>query len=95
MDRRREERFRSNLVIQVGMGYGVLRDLSASGVYFTTDQSFAVGDALTFAVEFRGAPTGPVAATCKARVLRVEAQGPGANGIAASISDIQFRRIPG
>lgn len=94
MDRRRHERFRSDLVIRVGRGYGKLRDLSASGVYFTTDQTFLLDEVLLFALEFPGASTGPLAATCEARVVRLEPRADGI-GVAAAITDLHFRRLAG
>ena len=91
MGRRREERFKSNLVIRVGQGYGTLRDLSASGIYFTTDQSLALGERISFSMEFETSPRGPLVADCEARVIRLEPQA-AVNGVAAALTDIQFRR---
>lgn len=89
---RREERFATELPMRLeGGGFGVLRNVSASGIYFVTDVALEQGQPVRFSVEFRDFPSGPIAVNCVARVVRLEEQGAG-RGVGASISSFEFRR---
>jgi PilZ domain-containing protein len=89
---RRHERFESHLTIKLDHGDGVMRNVSASGVYFVTDVDVEPGSCLTFTLEFSGLEIGAVSARCKARVMRVEPEGT-LKGVAAAFETIQFERI--
>ena len=90
---RRDERFDSTLVLRLEQGVGVLRNVSANGIYFVTDVALQAGAPVKFTLEFRDFRGGPVQANCTARVVRVEEQG-GSKGVAANIDSFEFLRIP-
>lgn len=90
---RREERFAAELPIRFeGGSTGVVRNVSESGVYFVTDAALEEGQAVSFTVEFRDIPSGPIAVNCVALIVRREEQGAG-RGVGASISSFEFRRL--
>jgi hypothetical protein len=93
MYQRRDERLKSELVIRMAQGEGTVRDLSASGIYFITDMRLKAGETFKFSLEFQASPTGPLSVNCTGHVLRLENDS-GRNGVAASISDMEFVRIP-
>ena len=92
MGARRDERFESDLRITLVQGDGVMRNVSASGVYFETHANLKPGEALRFTIEFSGEQIGAVSAHCQARVVRVEAH-EGLNGIGAVFDSIEFHRL--
>jgi len=47
------------------------RDLSPTGVYFFGDTFFAVGEEISFSLEFDN-PTGTIVVECRGKVVRVE-----------------------
>ena len=94
MGARRDERFESDLKITLVQGDGVVRNVSASGVYFETHANLKHGDALRFTIEFLGEQIGAVLAHCEARVVRVESRN-GLNGIGAVFDSIEFHRLSG
>lgn len=89
---RQEERFVAEQKILLDDGYGVLRNVSASGVYFDTAVALKEGQPIRFVLEFAHFPSGPISVTCIARVVRVKERG-AMNGVAAEISSFEFRRI--
>jgi len=91
MGARRDERFESDLKITLVQGDGVMRNVSASGVYFETHANLRPGDTLRFTLEFSGEQIGAVSAHCEAHVVRVEARG-ALNGIGAAFDSIEFYR---
>ena len=93
LQQRKHERFLSGLTIKLSGGEGVVRNVSAGGIYFVTEVALRTGQELKFVLEFPDTPGGPITATCTARVVRREVQGSG-YGIGASISSFDFRRLP-
>jgi hypothetical protein len=91
---RRDERFSSDLRIKLDHGEGILRNVSASGIYFLADRDLEleVGGSLSFTLEFEAHQAGPVSARCTARVVRVDPQGH-RKGVAVSFESIEFHRI--
>ena len=53
---RQQERFAAELKLTLEDGYGMLRNVSASGVYFVTDVALREGQPVTFRIEFRRIP---------------------------------------
>jgi hypothetical protein len=88
---RRDERFESDLPIKLDLGEGVLRNVSASGVYFETEADLKPGDSLRFTLEFSGVDIGVVSARCEVRVVRVEPHGT-RKGVGAAFETIEFHR---
>jgi Tfp pilus assembly protein PilZ len=70
-DKRREERVSTALSIDLGTATGVTRDVSASGVFFETDATYALGNEISFAVEL-DTPGGGVVLKCKGEIVRIE-----------------------
>jgi hypothetical protein len=91
---RRDERFDSTLAIRLGNGDGVLRNVSASGMYFVTDMQLQQEQAVTFTLEFADYPGGPLQVSGTARVVRIEPR-EGRSGVGAEISNFKFSRIGG
>jgi hypothetical protein len=88
----RDQRFESDLRIKLDQGDAVMRNVSASGLYFVTELKLVPGEALQFTLEFPSPEIGAVKAQCMARVVRVEPQGT-LNGVGAAFESIEFRRI--
>jgi hypothetical protein len=93
VDRRREERFDTTLALRLEHGDGVVRNVSASGVYFVTDVEFEEGSPVKFSMDFENARGGSITVNCRARVVRVETQG-AQWGVAAVIRRFDFRHPP-
>ena len=72
---------------------GVVRNVSATGIYFVTDLALEDGQAVEFTLEFPNVTSGPIAVNCIARIVRVEQRGT-MRGVAASISSFEFHRVP-
>ena len=93
MHGRRDERFDTTLALRLEHGEGVLRNVSANGIYFVTDLALQEGVPVKFTLEFKDFRGGPVQANCIARIVRVEELGE-KKGVAASINSFEFLRIP-
>jgi hypothetical protein len=90
---RQQERFAAELKVMLEGGCGVVRNVSASGVYFVTDVALREGQQVRFSIEFPNFPSGPISLNCIARIVRIEERG-AKSGVAAEINSFQFRRIP-
>jgi hypothetical protein len=90
---RRDERFGTELTVQLEGGEGLVRNVSASGIYFVTDVTLKEGQPVKLRLDFQDFPSGPISVNCSARIVRVEEQG-ARKGVAAAISSFEFRRIP-
>lgn len=89
---RKDERFDTELKIQLEGGNGDVRNVSASGIYFVTDVALTEGQPVKFKLEFQSFPGGPIAVNCVARIVRVEQQG-ARKGVGASIGSFEFHRM--
>jgi hypothetical protein len=82
--KRRDARVKASLPVSVdGRAAGVTKDVSASGVFFETEEDMADGSAIEFTVEFES-PTGKLVMRCSGQIVRVERSG-GKLGVAAKI----------
>jgi hypothetical protein len=82
---RSAQRIRVKVPVRLDKGTGVTRDVSQSGVFFFTDQSFAPGTTFNFVLELDYVASGePVFLHCRGEVVRVETVGEKV-GVAASI----------
>ena len=73
---------------------GITRDMSPTGVYFTVDEKFRVGDTIRFSMDFDAPPHmgGVFRMACVGTVVRVEnAQGKSAVGVAITQSTLERR----
>jgi hypothetical protein len=93
VDQRRDERFRSVMTIKFAQGEGVVRNVSARGIYFVTDVALAQGEPVNFTLEFQDLPGGPIHVNGIARIVRVEKRGT-KKGVAAAIDSFEFMRSP-
>ncbi len=89
-DKRTANRFRLSLPLEAEGKIGTTRDVSASGVYFETDEPFTAGSELRLSMDLvHVLPEGPVHLVCKGRIVRVEPKD-GRLGIAVTIDSHQF-----
>jgi hypothetical protein len=101
-ERRRAQRFPLDLPLNVKWGKegeemeeaGQVRDISASGVYFTVSHGLEPESKLEFYVRLKveGAPEGGVLLHCVGSVMRVEAKSSDRVGVAARIDRYRFVR---
>jgi hypothetical protein len=85
-DRRKAPRFRVALPVELLEGTGITRDLSACGVFFETDRSFALGEVIQFALVLEYLdPRQPMRLQCRGHVVRLERQG-NTLGVAVAIT---------
>jgi hypothetical protein len=71
-DRRQAARFRIAIPVELEGGMGTTRDVSLSGVFFETEQSFAPGEQISLALVLERVSLGrPVRLQCDGRVVRV------------------------
>jgi PilZ domain len=85
-ERRRAQRFRVRLPVELKGEIAMTRDLSACGVFFVTARSFVPGECLRFTLVLEHiAPGCQVRLQCQGRVVRVE-PGSGGAGVAADIT---------
>ncbi len=71
IDHRREERVAAALSVTLDSASGTTCDVSASGVFFETSASLAVGEPIDFTVEFE-APGGKRILKCRGQIIRTE-----------------------
>jgi hypothetical protein len=89
-EKRDSQRIQIEVPVYIGNEEAVTRDISRSGVYFLTVQSFASGVALNFSLDLTNAlPGKPIKLDCQGEVIRIEQHGE-MFGIAAKIKDFQF-----
>jgi hypothetical protein len=74
-ENRKEQRVRAALRVDLeGAATGVTRDVSASGIFFETDASYARGSSIRFHINIE-TPGGPMLLTCRGEVVRLEPRG--------------------
>jgi hypothetical protein len=89
-DRRRAARFRIAIPVEVEGGTGTTQDVSLSGVFFETDQSFAPGEQINLVMVLeRASPGRPVRLECEGRIVRVS-RVDRRIGVAVAISAYKF-----
>lgn len=85
----RAKRVRAALPVKLGKAQGVTRDVSASGVFFETEKSYAVGNAIHFAIDL-DTPWGKVKFDCRGSIVRLERRD-GTLGVAVRFTDSSRR----
>ncbi len=87
---RRAKRVRAALPVKLGKAQGVTRDVSASGVFFETEKSYAVGNSIHFAIDL-DTPWGKAVFDCRGSIVRLERHD-GTLGVAVRFTDSSRRR---
>lgn len=88
IEKRQATRHQIEVPIRYDFGSGKTRDVSLSGVYFTTDRLLQVGQSLRLLFELAFAiPGKTLSFDCQGHVLRVESKS-GQFGVAATIDEI-------
>jgi hypothetical protein len=89
---RKDERVLVDLPVRFADGGdGVMRNVSASGVYFQTARALEAGETVDLEMTFLDARGAAIEVRCCARVVWVEKKG-AVRGIAGSIVSLEFRR---
>jgi hypothetical protein len=84
-NKRREERVSTALPVDLGTTKGITRDVSASGMFFEADATYALESEITFAVEL-DTPGGRMLLKCEGEIVRIEPRGARV-GVAVKIID--------
>jgi Tfp pilus assembly protein PilZ len=70
-NKRREERVSTMLPVDVENAAGIVRDVSASGIFFEIDARYTIGSLISFAVKL-DTPSGDMNLKCRGKVVRIE-----------------------
>ncbi len=92
--RRKAPRLEIDLPVELERGKGVTRDVSASGVFFETDEALAPGARIRFSLLVEHASPVPLRLQCEGQVVRVERHD-GRLGVAATISTSRMTPLGG
>ena len=89
-EKRSSQRLQVGIPVYIGQEETITRDVSCSGIYFQTDQSFVEGDDLNFSLELIYAlPGKQIKLDCQGEAVRIELRGE-KFGIAAKINSFQY-----
>ena len=83
-ERRKGERFKLALPVQLNDGTGTTCDISTSGIFFETVSAYAIGDTIRLSLYFEHDTL-----RCEARVVRVERR-TGQFGVAVELKSYVF-----
>jgi hypothetical protein len=83
-ERRRGQRFKLALPVQLNDGIGMTRDISTSGIFFETENAHSIGDTIRLFLNFEHETL-----QCEARVVRVEPRN-GQFGVAVELKSYVF-----
>jgi len=83
-ERRRGQRFKLALRVQLNDGIGMTRDISTSGIFFETENAHSIGDTIRLFLNFEHETL-----QCEARVVRVEPRN-GQFGVAVELTSYVF-----
>jgi Tfp pilus assembly protein PilZ len=83
-ERRKGERYKVALPVQLKNGTGMTRDISTSGIFFETESAHSIGDTIRLFLNFEHQTL-----QCEARVVRVEPRN-GQFGIAVELKSYVF-----
>lgn len=70
-EHRKEERVSTALPVDLGSATGITRDVSASGIFFETDATYALDSTVSFTVEL-DTPGGKMQLKCQGEIVRIE-----------------------
>ena len=83
-ERRKGERFKLALPVQLKNGAGRTRNISKSGIFFETESAYSIGDTIRLFLHFEHETL-----ECEARVVRVEPRN-GQFGVAVELKSYVF-----
>jgi Tfp pilus assembly protein PilZ len=83
-ERRRGERYRLSLPVQLNDGSGNTCDISTSGIFFENESAYAIGETIRLLLKFEHETL-----QCEARVVRVESRN-GQFGVAVELKSYVF-----
>jgi Tfp pilus assembly protein PilZ len=83
-ERRKGERYKLALPVQLNDGSGTTCDISTSGIFFETESAYAVGETIRLFLNFEHETL-----QCEARVVRVEPRN-GQFGVAVELTSYVF-----
>ena len=84
--KRKHQRANTAMRVFLKSATGVTRDMSASGAYFWTSGTYAIGESISFSIELKTAG-GRMMRKCKGEVLRVERQDSSHVGVGVRITE--------
>ncbi len=84
-NQRHEERVNVSLPVRLGKGKGLTRDVSASGVSFEIDTSYALGSEISFVIEVQASDQ-KMLMKCKGTIVRTDDHGT-KKGVAVKITE--------
>jgi Tfp pilus assembly protein PilZ len=83
-ERRKGERFKLALPVQLNDGNGITCNISTSGIFFETERAYAIGEPIQLSLHFEHETL-----QCEARVVRVEPRN-GQFGVAVELRSYVF-----
>jgi Tfp pilus assembly protein PilZ len=83
-ERRRGQRFKLALAVQLNDGIGTTCDISTSGIFFETESAYSIGDMIRLFLNFEHESL-----QCEAHVVRVEPRN-GKFGVAVELTSYVF-----
>ena len=83
-ERRKGERYKLSLPVQLSDGIGTTCDISTSGILFETERAYFIGETIRLSVNFEHETL-----QCEARVVRVEPRN-GQFGVAVELKSYVF-----
>ena len=83
-ERRRGQRFKLDLAVQLKNGTGTTCDISTSGIFFETESAHSIGETIQLSLHFEHESL-----QCEARVVRVEPRN-GQFGVAVELKSYAF-----
>ncbi len=89
-ERREAPRLPIGLPVELDHGQGWTCDISASGVFFETDESLTPGAPIKFSLLLEHVYPNPFRLECQGQIIRVERRG-GKVGVAAAITAYQLK----
>jgi hypothetical protein len=88
---RKEERVSAALSVDLGNATGITRDVSASGIFFEMDASYAFGTTMDLTVEL-DTPGGKMLLKCHGNVARIEPRGKRV-GVAVKMTEMAMEPV--
>jgi hypothetical protein len=83
-ERRKGQRFKLALPVQLNDGTGTTCDISTSGIFFETERAYAIGETIRLSLSFEQETL-----QCEGRVVRVEPRN-GQFGVAVELKSYVF-----